>query len=246
MLENIGAVDSELRDDLIFTCLYEWIARKPVFSVQELRGAFPLLLDSRHMFFRIAEEDTDAVFTRSFSVLALALILYRHRQEAFLSREDLQHMLEALCRFVSEERDLRGFVPGSGWVHAIAHSADALDELVQCQELDKTDLSKVLQTILRSMSAAQAPYVQREDERMVTALLSLLGRNLIPMSEVVTCLVDAVTAIHENPPTPLDFSRWNFRNFLRALYFRLLREGWVDYAAEILSIEASLSAMPPL
>jgi hypothetical protein len=242
MLENIGSPDSELRDDLIYTCLCEWITSKPLYSVDELQETWPLLLDSRHLFFHIGEEGTDTVFTRSFSILALALIIYRHREEAFLSKENLQRILDALCRFVSEERDLRGFVPGPGWAHAMAHSADALDELAQCAELDESDLLQILDAILAGMSRPQAPFVQREDERMVTAFVSLVKRNLIPFEEISAHLAETVEVLREKPFDPRNFSAWNFRNFLRALYFRLTRTGQVDNAAEIRKLEDALIA----
>ena len=242
MLDNIGSPDSELRDDLIYTCLYEWIVRKPLFSVAELQETWPLLLDSRHMFFHIGEDGTDTVFTRSFSILALALIIYRHREETFLSKENLQRILDALCHFVSEECDLRGYDPVSGWAHAIAHSADALDDLAQCAELDESDLQQILAAILAGMSRPQAPFVQREDERMATAFVSLVERNLIPFEEISAHLAETVKVLREKPFDPQNFSAWNFRNFLRALYFRLSRASRADNAAEIHKLEDALNA----
>ena len=36
---------------------------------------------------------------------------------------------DAIATWLLRERDLRGFVPGKGWAHAVAHGADALGAL---------------------------------------------------------------------------------------------------------------------
>ena len=35
---------------------------------------------------------------------------------------------DRLATWLLRERDLRGFVPGKGWAHAVAHGADALGD----------------------------------------------------------------------------------------------------------------------
>ena len=195
MLDNIGSPDSELRDDLIYTCMCQWVALKPLFAVEDLRATWPLLLDEQHLFFRIGDLDSDAVFTRSFSALTLALYVFRHRQEAFLSSADLRSILDGLCRYLPLEQDLRGYVPGPGWAHAMAHSADALDELAQCAELEGSDLLQILAAILAGMSRSQDPFIQREDERMATAFISLIERNLIPFKEISAHLAETVKVL---------------------------------------------------
>jgi len=242
MLANIGSPDSELRDELIYFSLQEWIARKPQFPIDDLRVTWPLLLDEQHLFFRIGEQNSDSVFTRSFSALTLALYVYRHRYEAYLSPSDLRTILTALCGYLPLEQDLRGFEPGPGWAHATAHSADALDELAQCAELDRSDLLRILAAILAGMSRPQAPFVQREDERMAAACVSLIERALIPLEEVNAHLAETVKVLREKAFDPRDFSVWNFRNFLRALHFRLSHIGREESAAEILKIEYAFGA----
>ena len=36
---------------------------------------------------------------------------------------------DRIATWYVRERDLRGFVPGKGWAHAVAHGADALGAL---------------------------------------------------------------------------------------------------------------------
>ncbi len=157
--------------------------------------------------------------------------------------------MTALCRYLPLEQDLRGYVPGPGWAHVVAHSADALDELALCAELGADDLREILAAILGSMSRPQAPFVQREDERMATAFVSLFGRGLVPTEELVSRLDETIRKVREHfyakPFDPQDHSLWNLRNFLRALFFHLKHAGQKKLAASLLDLEAALMAPRP-
>nr|WP_242069344.1 DUF2785 domain-containing protein [Paenibacillus dendritiformis] len=85
------------------------------------------------MFYRIGSEGDSTVFTRSFSVLPIALILRRHRQKPFLDLAEFQQVKHSLISYVQEEKDLRGYVNEGGWAHSAAHAADALTELVRAR-----------------------------------------------------------------------------------------------------------------
>jgi hypothetical protein len=117
-----------------------------------------------------------------------------------------------------------------------------LDELALCAELGKSDLLQILAAILSSMSRPQVPFVQREDERMAVAFVNLVERGLIPLEEISTRLAEMIKALREKPFDPQNFSVWNFRNFLRALYFRFYRANREDFTAMILKIETALMA----
>ncbi len=165
MLANIGSVDSVLRDDLIYECMATWIMKTGRINSELQRQLLHAIIDDQHMFLRIGEVDTDSVFTRSFSVLLIPLILYAHRQNPLLTKSEILKVKETLCRYLAEERDFRGFVAEKGWAHAIAHCSDALDELVQCREISKHDLLQILETIFRSIGAQSLPFTHEEDER---------------------------------------------------------------------------------
>lgn len=68
MLAHIGTVDPELRDDLIYATLATWIM-KPMFTPDQLRWLLNCSMDEEHLFYRIGEQATDSVFTRTFSAL---------------------------------------------------------------------------------------------------------------------------------------------------------------------------------
>jgi len=54
----------------------------------------------------------------------------RELKTPFLGEERYRKLLAAAESYLKEERDLRGFDPVKGWIHATAHTADLLAALV--------------------------------------------------------------------------------------------------------------------
>jgi hypothetical protein len=222
MLNYIGSSDSYLRDDLIYSAFGTWILRYRALSPEQLRNLLPIILDERHMLYKIGEQDTDSVFTRSFSVLVLPLLLITHRSHPLFSASELNRIKEQLLYYLENEKDHRGFVREKGWAHAIAHAADALDDLAQCAEMNKSDLAEILEAIRKVICIESACYTHSEDERMVTAVIAVLGRNLLSDVEInqwVEGFSDRVLTINLDPEKHI--IRTNAKNFLQSLYFRL-------------------------
>lgn len=222
MLRYIGSPDAQLRDDLIYTALVQGIYHQRVFSTQELRAILQTVLDEQHMFYRMGEKEGDAVFTRAFSVLLLPLLLAVHRDQLYLTNQELEQVRQALFSFLAQEQDLRGFVPEKGWAHAVAHAADALDELALCDEMGQADLLEMLQIIRTVICDPGQVYIHGEEERLGTAALSILSRAELSMQQVkewVVSFEEPVLTVKELPDAL--FVRANARNFLQSLYFRL-------------------------
>lgn len=231
MLEKIGVVDYELRDDLIYSVFSEWII-DGAFPEEDLKKFLGVSTDENHMFFKIGEDGTDSVFTRTFSALIAAAILYRNNRREFLSEEEVNTANEKVVRYMKEERDLRGYVDGKGWAHSAAHAADALDELAQCPKTDREELLKVLGVIRFKVMTRRYTFVNAEDERMATAVVSALDRNILSSGEFGTWL----KSFEELGLT----DRWeenhriiiNAKGFLRSLYFRTLNTDNFRYLEE--------------
>nr|WP_249923483.1 DUF2785 domain-containing protein [Paenibacillus odorifer] len=223
MLEYIGDPQPELRDDLIYSTFYKWMNEKKWFSDAELRELLLILLDEQHLFYHIGSKEDQAVFTRTFSVLVVALILQRHREKAFLDSAEFTNVKEALIRYYEEEQDLRGFMQEEGWAHAAAHGADALDELVLCLESDAAIREEVLAVIQRMLyNDHQYIFSDEEDERMATIVATIIDHHLLPQQSIV----DWVSSLEQCGGWPRSRNKYvarvNTKNFLRSLYFRLL------------------------
>jgi hypothetical protein len=222
MLLHIGATDSFLRDNLIYTAFATWILDYKILSPEQLRSLLEQVLDKQHMFQNIGEKDTDTVFRRSFSVLLLPLILIKHRSQPFLTQAEIYQVKEKLLCYISSEKDRRGFVGNKGWAHAIAHAADALDDLVQCTDIGENDLREILMAIKNVFSTEDIAYTCGEDERMVTVATAIIKRQLLPDTEFTQWIhgfADPALNVKLMPQKVI--IQTNIKNFLQSLYFRL-------------------------
>ncbi len=229
MLNYIGTTDSYLRDELIYSAFGTWILHHKVLSPEQLRSLLPIILDKHHMLYKIGEQDTDSVFTRSFSILVLPLLLMTHRSDTLFSASEINHIKEQLLYYLENEKDCRGFVPEKGWAHAIAHAADTLDDLAQCTEINTLELVEILEAIRKVVCVESVCYVHLEDERMVNAVISILRRNLVADVEIIQWIegfYDQAVAITSGSET--HSISVNVKNFLQSLYFRLLWEGMIN------------------
>src|SRR4051812_19882784 len=120
----LGSTDPYLRDGIAFPTLSTWISE----------GVYDDLLEglgdgmTAGLAIGVGEDGTDSVFRRSFSALVLAVCLERTTTlgAGGVSHETVLRWGDRLAGWLVRERDLRGFVPGKGWAHAVAHGADAL------------------------------------------------------------------------------------------------------------------------
>jgi hypothetical protein len=221
MLNHIGSTDSYLRDELIYSAFGTWILHDKVMSQEQLRNLLPKVLGDQHMFYHIGEQNTDSVFRRSFSVLLLPLLLISHRSQPFLATPEISQIKEKLIRYLENEKDRRGFVSEKGWAHSIAHAADALDDLVQCSELNKSDLAEILEVIRSVVCVQDTGYIHLEDERLVTAVIALIKRELLSDAEIIQWIQSfADHALLVNSMPERHIIRANAKNFLQSLYFR--------------------------
>uniref|UniRef100_UPI00403F4F95 DUF2785 domain-containing protein n=1 Tax=Paenibacillus sp. FSL K6-0276 TaxID=2921450 RepID=UPI00403F4F95 len=242
MLEYIGDPQPVLRDDLIYSTFYKWINEKQWFSDAELRELLLILLDEQHLFYHIDSKEDQAVFTRTFSVLVIALILQRNREQALLDSAEFTNVKEALIRYYEEEQDLRGFVHEEGWAHAAAHGADALDELVLCSESDAAIREEVLAVIQRMLYNDQYIFSDEEDERIATIVATIVDHHLLPQQSIV----DWIGNLEQCGGWPRSrgqyVARVNTKNFVRSLYFRLLpMKNNPDMVESLLKAEMNLN-----
>ena len=200
-----------------------------------------LCLDNNHLFYNIGNVD-DAVFTRTFSVLLLPIIVYIHRKKSFLTVEDLNMIKEKLIDYLKAEEDVRGYVLEKGWAHGVAHTADALDELVKCSEIENNDLKAILHVIHQKITINNYVYINDEDERMVTAIVSILERRILAETDIINWL-KGFSVINKIGRLPEDsMASINTKNFMRSLYFRLLKnEDYEKYTQIIKEVIDSIS-----
>jgi hypothetical protein len=222
MLEHIGNTDSELRDSLIYPSLTNLIIND-VYPRPELNRMLKVCLDDNHLFYKIGQEDGDAVFTRSFSSLIIAVLLFVNVQKSFVADEEVDEVATKLIDYVKKEEDVRGFVEGKGWAHSIAHVADTLDELVKQPQLKQARYKEIALLILEKMCFDQDYFLYEEDERMVIPMISMLQGGMDP-TFLFDKLDDISTELQQNyakGSTQHFIQRTNIKQFLRSMLLHL-------------------------
>ncbi|HEU5180426.1 MAG TPA: DUF2785 domain-containing protein [Candidatus Polarisedimenticolia bacterium] len=170
----LGSADPELRDDLAYTITDQWVRHQevPAADLNALADAW-----RENLRFKIGETGTDSVFTRSFSALCLASLARREQQVPFLGPERYQALLNEGLTYLKQERDLRGFDPVKGWIHATAHTADLLANLAGNGMLRKEDQARLLEAISQRLSSAGQIFSYGEQDRLSLIAATLAMRN---------------------------------------------------------------------
>jgi len=221
MMKYIGDIDSELRDNLIYSTFAEWIDRGE-FTDEQVRELLHICLDDQHLFYGIGEKETDSVFTRTFSVLIIPLVMGKDRDQRFLTKEDVILIKNKLLQYIDLEQDYRGYVEEKGWAHAIAHVSDGLEAIARSSYMEKEDLIDILNAIQPKFFVNNYVYINKEDERNVSAILSVFNRELLKDHEIHSWIQSfgEKKMVGDHPEDDIHYM--NMKCLLRSLYFRIL------------------------
>lgn len=184
MLFYIGDSDAQLRDKTIYHAFCYLICESDCLSKGKLLGIRDVICDQQHLFYKIGNKNDDSVLTRSFSILVVALLIHRNQQSSFMNQEQLSHTKECVLSYFEQECDYRGYDQRVGWIHAIAHCADALDEIVLSNGCTHEDCQRILNQGIKIFLNDTIFFMHEEDERFVTVIQSMLNLQLIQRSEL--------------------------------------------------------------
>jgi hypothetical protein len=238
LLIYLGSPDAHLRDGVAYPLLAQWISEGR-YSRDDLRAMAMQLTANLQV--GLGEEGTESVFLRAFSALMLAELIHQENKRSSFEFEeaDVRAILEVALAYLPAERDLRGYVPGFGWAHAVAHASDLLWVLAGSRYLGAPDLERVLDAIASKVAPpGEHVYLFNEDTRMARAVMGVLRRDLVPLSFLSAWLErlarpeGRAISIEEffvgEPPAIASQVNvcllHNTRQFLRSLYFALAAE----------------------
>ena len=170
----LGSKDPELRDDLAYTIIDQWVRHQKDIPTEALNS----LADEWRANLRagIGEVGTDSVFKRSFSALCLASLAKRDLKHPFLGEERYRGLLTDALAYLKDERDLRGFDPVLGWIHATAHTGDLLAALAANPLLRTEDQGRVLDGIAARLASAHEIFSYGEQDRLALAVATIVER----------------------------------------------------------------------
>jgi hypothetical protein len=229
----LGSTDPVERDQFAYPILATWISE----------GVYDDLLAglgdgmAAGLTQGLGESDTDSVFRRSFSALVLAECVERDNQELLLPPVKILEWGDRITGWLVRERDVRGFVPGRGWAHAVAHGADAIGCLADSPHFRLTELTVLLDVIAdRVLLETPTPLTSGEPDRLAAATMSVLRRRLVPLRIIEPWLARITAAATLSGSPDLDPYRTtaNPESFLRSLHIQ------VAFAPEPIDVRADL------
>jgi len=226
LLSWLGSTDAELRDQFAYRILAAWIERDQ-FEPDQLRELASQMLDNLQI--GLGQRDGDGVFLRSYSTLVLMEVVAYDNAHPFLREDEVARVLDVVLDYLRQECDLRAWVEGPGWAHAIAHTADLLMMLARNLQLGPFELERLLDAVAdRLLQPCGVVFVQHEDERLAYAALNVLRRGLIDRAVLDRWLARFIHPAGRDSWRLVytmdgeSAARVNVTNFLRSLYFQLI------------------------
>jgi hypothetical protein len=174
MNQLLGSDDPVLRDEVGYGAAERWLAREHRLSASELRVM--LRLWAANLDDGLGEPGDNRVFKRSFSALCLSLIAAADLSAPFLEPAELQTFYDRVLDYFQRERDLRGFDPVHGWMHTVAHTADALKFLMRNPKLAPGSGARLLDAVRAKIESHDAVFTWGENDRIALALQSAVRR----------------------------------------------------------------------
>lgn len=190
LLNQLGHTDAKIRDLLVYR-IFTVAFKQNVLSNKQIREILNYIKEHKLLYFEI-DKNGDGVFTRSFTSLLLALILYSKRLDReFFESGELRFLMNEMVLYYNKEKDYRGFVDGKGWAHSLAHGADVFDELVQYHDLSLEDLNIIVDCLLQKVVSVNESLIFGEEERIGTVFQSLIHHYPGYENQLITKLTQA-------------------------------------------------------
>ncbi|EAV9834206.1 DUF2785 domain-containing protein, partial [Listeria monocytogenes] len=200
MLSYLSSVDSELRDNIAYNIFFEWLVGQDNLTTDQKRRIYNYAVNKNNLLFKINIIDSDAVFQRSFLALIIALLLENNKVHTFLTDNEIRKTMNLLIELLEKEKNTHSFIEEKGWAHCIAHTADALDELIYQRTISEIDVKKIMIAITFFYKTNPNILTGEEDERLSNILITALFEQKINIEEVKYWLNSLSEAIPNHLP----------------------------------------------
>ncbi|HAA6474118.1 TPA_asm: DUF2785 domain-containing protein [Listeria monocytogenes] len=218
MLSYLSSVDSELRDNIAYNIFFEWLVGQDNLTTEQKMRIYNYAVNKNNLLFKINIIDSDAVFQRSFLALIIALLLENNKVHNFLTDNEIRKTMNLLIELLEKEKNTHSFIEEKGWAHCIAHTADALDELIYQRTISEIDVKKIMTAITFFYKTNPNILTGEEDERLSNILITALFEQKINIEEVKNWLNSLSEAIPNHlPEIPLI----NIKQFTQTLLIKL-------------------------
>lgn len=204
----LASPDPVIRDDYAYSAAARWLEEGHLDDILEELG------DGAAGRFGHA-----GIQARTFAPLLLARVLTRSAASGTVPEAAVERWYDAYASWYPSERDTRGWDDTLGWLHAVAHGADAAAAFALALPARRTEL---LELCARRMTARTGHrYEQLEDARLARALTRILLTPGLTAEQATGWLAVVEQALDGGGPGPVP--PWAFNTFatLQSLHLHL-------------------------
>ena len=221
LLDHLGDPSPEIRDELVFTSLARGI-QEELFTKEQFQFIAARIVSDGGLDKEIDEIGLSTL-ERSFRALIYANLLSAdaNQQSNFyqgLKAEIRNALLNQGLHYLSKEQDTTGFSSQYGWVHAFAHGADLLTEVVCHPDFPKNRVHEVFDILGQLFKRIAIRFTNDEDWRLARVLYEPILQGKLEQEQVASWIKTVDFPIEERK----DFYKFsNFRSCLLEVYVQL-------------------------
>lgn len=221
LLDHIGDSSAAIRDELVFNSLAGGI-QLGFFSNQQFQLIAEQAVKRQGLLYR-QDEIGLATLNRSFTALLYANLLSADGNPdsiyfGNLTEIERGFLLEQGRAYLLNEKDYTGYSEEYGWVHAFAHGADLLAEIVCHPSFSVERVPEALQVLEHVFKTVPVRFVNDEDWRLARVLYQAVLSQKISQEKLVDWLTSQDFPLESNQDF-ISFS--NFRSCLLEVYVQL-------------------------
>ena len=221
LLDHLGDSSPEIRDELVFTSLARGI-QEELFTKEQFQLISAMIVSDGGL-----DKEFDklgaSTLERSFRALIYANLLSadgnQHSIYYQVIKTDIRNtMLNQGLHYLEKEKDTTGFSSQYGWVHAFAHGADLLTEVVCHQDFPKNRDYEVFDVLGQLFKRITIRFTNDEDWRLARVLYEPILQGKLEQEQVASWIKTVDFPIEETE----DFYKFsNFRSCLLEVYIQL-------------------------
>ena len=221
LLEHIGNPSPEIRDELVFTSLARGI-QEELFTKEQFQFIATRIVSDGGLDKEIGKQGASTL-ERSFRALIYANLLSADGNEHSIFYQLLQTdirntMLDQGLHYLEKEEDTTGFSSQYGWVHAFAHGADLLTEVVCHPDFSASQMYEVLEILGCMFKKISIRFTDDEDWRLARVIYEPILQGKLDQEQVASWIKAVDFPIEER----VDFYKFsNFRSCLLEVYVQL-------------------------
>ena len=221
LLDHLGDPSPEIRDDLVFTIFARGI-QEELFTKEQFQFISSMIVSDGGLDKELDKLEASTL-ERSFRALVYANLLSvdANQQSVFyqgLKVEIRNVLLNQGLYYLSKEKDTTGFSSQYGWVHAFAHGADLLTEVVCHPDFPKNRVHEVFDILGQLFKRITIRFTDDEDWRLARVIYEPILQGKVDQATLASWIKSLDFPIEERE----DFYKFsNFKSCLLEVYVQL-------------------------